>query len=188
VLADRDLAPLQLRRLAATVAISPSPVARVLELLRGAGFAPAAEAPDGEVIALGAETPRAPSRPPVRIVRPRGGYDTPLSELVKRVRSGDALTEISRRVPAIVAQIPGVTNGATLELLRNATRNEQRVLLGVADADGTASRHAILPISVAGGYVRGYESGRTGLVSFPLHRITAAAVLDDDLDDAPDDA
>lgn len=187
VLADRDVSALQLRRIAPTVAISPASVSQLLELLREAGFAPAAEAADGQVIALGAEAPRAPSRQAVRIVRPRGGNETPLSELVKRVRSGDALTEISRRVPPIVQQVPGVTNGATLELLRNATRNEQRVLLGVADANGTTSRHAIAPISVAGGVVRGYESGNPGLVAFPLHRITAATLLDDELDELPDD-
>lgn len=177
VLADRNAGALQLRALAPTVAVSAAPVARVLEVLRSAGYAPAAEAPDGAVIALGAEALRAPSRQAVRVVRPRGGTETPLGEVVKRIRSGDTLSALSARTPATVPPVPGVTSAATLEVLRAATRNEQRVLLGVAGSDGTSSRHALAPISVAGGFVRGYEAGQDGLVSFPLHRITAATLL-----------
>ena len=64
-------------------------------------------------------------------------------------------------------------------LLREAIRENRRVLIGVVDADGTASRHTVLPISMAGGFVRGHEPGRDGLAAFPLHRITAATVIDD---------
>jgi hypothetical protein len=182
VVADRAVASLQLRKIAPTVVISTTPVTRVLEVLRDAGFAPAAEAPDGAVIALGADLPRAPSRQPVRPVRARS-TEIPLGELVKRVRSGDALTEISRRVPTLAQQVPGVTSAATMGLLRDAIRAGNRVLLGVAEADGTAARHTILPISMAGGYVRGQQPGREGLAAFALHRITAATVIDDS-DDA----
>jgi hypothetical protein len=178
VVADRAVASLQLRKIAPTVVISTTPVARVLDVLRDAGFAPAAEAPDGTVIALGIDPPRAPSRQAVRAVRARA-TETPLGELVKRVRSGDALTEISRRVPPLAQQVPGVTSAATMGLLRDAIRAGNRVLLGVAEADGTATRHTILPISMAGGFVRGQQAGREGLAAFPLHRITAATVIDD---------
>ena len=178
VVADRDVAVLQLRKIAPTVVISNAPVARVLDVLREAGFAPAAEAPDGAVIALGADVPRAPARQPVRAVRARS-TETPLGELVKRVRSGDALTEISRRVPPLAQEVPGVTSAATMGLLRDAIRAGHRVLIGVAEADGTAARHTILPISMAGGFVRGQQPGREGLAAFPLHRITAATVIDD---------
>lgn len=187
VLADRDVAALQLRKIAPTVLICAAPVPRVLELLREAGYPPAAESPDGEVIALGADPARAPSRPPARVQRPRGEQPAShLAELVKRVRSGDALTEISRRVSPIAQQVPGVTSAATMELLREAIRTERRVLLGVAEADGTATRHTMLPISMAGGFVRGQQHGHTRLAAFPLHRITVATILDDA--DDPGDA
>ena len=180
VLSDRATGALQLRRIAPTVVISTAPVARVLDVLREAGYAPAAESPDGEVIALGEDAPRAPSRPPVRAVRSRTDQSgAHLGELVKRVRSGDALTEMSRRVAPIAQQVPGVTSAATMELLREAIRTERRVLLGVAEADGTATRHTLLPISMAGGFVRGHQPGRSGLAAFPLHRITAATMIDD---------
>ena len=171
---DRNNAALHLRQIAPTVVIAGEPVARVLEVLRESGYAPAAESPDGQVIALGAEIPRAPSRPATRVVRPRVETAN-LGEVVKRVRSGDALTEISRR-----QQVPGVTSAATMGLLREAIRQERRVLLGVAESDGTSGRHVLSPISMAGGVVRGTQDGRAELVSFPLHRITAATLFDDD--------
>ena len=101
VLADRDVArtataPDRAHRRRSRRA----PVARVLDVLREAGYAPAAEAPDGEVIALGAEA-AARAVAPAGARRSRRGPPSPTpgsAELVSRVRSGDALTEISRRV------------------------------------------------------------------------------------------
>ena len=151
-------------------------------MLREAGYAPAAESPDGEVIALGVEPPRAPARQPVRSVRPRADVVANLAEIVKRIRSGDALTEMTNRhTPAsrLAQQVPGVTSAATMGMLREAIRAERTVLIGVAESDGTSSRHVLVPISMAGGFVRGHQPGRDGLVSFPLHRISAATIVDD---------
>jgi hypothetical protein len=52
--------------------------------------------------------------------------------------------------------------------------------LGVAEPDGVATAHEMYPISLAAGYVRGYERGGERLVSYPVHRITAVRVLDED--------
>ena len=182
VLSDRAAAPLQLRRIAPTVVISPASVGDVLDVLRDAGYAPAAESPEGEVIALGVDPPRAPARQPVRSVRPRTDPVANLADIVKRIRSGDALTEMTtRHTPAsrLAQQVPGVTSAATMGLLREAIRAERTVLIGVAESDGAASRHVLIPISMAGGFVRGHQPGRDGLVSFPLHRISAATIVDD---------
>jgi hypothetical protein len=179
-LGDRDVADLHLRRIAPTVLVSSAPVARVLEVLREAGYAPAAEDPDGSLIALGAEPPRAPSRPSARAVRTTSVTDASrLAELVQRVRSGDALTELTRRTPSLAQQVPGVTSAATMGTLRAAIREGRQVLLGLADADGVAARHTISPISMAGGFVRGHVPGDDGLRAFPLHRITAVTVIAD---------
>ncbi len=182
VVADRAVQALQLRRLARTVAISSAPVPQVLHVLRAAGYAPAAEAPDGEVIALDTERRRAPSRPPERPARLRSpvASDQQLAELVRNIRAGDALNTISTRVQPITAQVPGVTSAATMGVLREAIRNGQQVLLDCVEADGTAARHAIWPISMAGGMVRGHEPETGRLASFPLHRLTRVSVLDDE--------
>jgi len=191
VLADRDVASMQLRRIAPTIVIATAPVSRVLDVLRDAGYAPAAEAPDGEVITLGPTAPRAPSRPPPRSIRSRsvGDSGAQLTEVVRRIRSGEALSTLSRRIQPIAQQVPGVTSASTMALLRQAIREGQRVMLGVVDPDGTPSRHTILPISLAGGFVRGHESATQRLQSFPLHRLTAVSVLDEpELDDEDDPA
>lgn len=186
VLADRAVQPLQLRRLADTVAISSAPVSQVLHVLRAAGYAPAAEAPGGDVIALEAESARAPSRPPERPARMRTAVasDQQLAELVRRIRAGDALSTISTRVQPITQQVPGVTSAATMAVLREAIRGGHRVLLDCVESDGTSGRHEILPISMAGGMVRGHEPETSRLASFPLHRLTRVSVIDDP-DDAP---
>jgi hypothetical protein len=181
VVADRAVQPLQLRRLADTVAISSAPVAQVLHVLRAAGYAPAAEAPDGGVIALESEVARAPSRPPERPARMRTAVasEQQLGELVRRIRAGDALSTISTRVQPISQQIPGVTSAATMAVLREAIRNGQRVLLDCVESDGTSGRHEILPISMAGGTVRGHEPETSRLASFPLHRLTRVSVIEE---------
>lgn len=182
VMADRNVDALGLRRLAPTVVVSNVPVDRLLDGLRSAGYAPAAEAPDGAVIALDAEPARAPSRTGVRVIRPRGAVESEAQarELVRRMRAGDSLTELARTVHPVVQQVPGVTSASTMALLRQAIREGRRVLLGSADPDGTASRHTILPISLAGGFVRGHDSDSHRLLSFPLHRVTAVSLLADD--------
>jgi hypothetical protein len=189
VLADRDVGSLQLRRIAPTIVIATAPVARVLEVLREAGYAPAAEAPDGEVITLGTSAPRAPARQQSRSIRARSATESGahLTEIVRRIRSGESLTTLSRRIQPIAQQVPGVTSAATMALLRQAIRDGQRVMLGVADPDGTISRRTILPISMAGGFVRGHESATQRLQSFPLHRLTAVTVVEGDFELDEDD-
>jgi hypothetical protein len=182
VLADRSVAALGLRMIAPTVVVSSAPVSRVLDVLRDATYAPAAEAPGGDVVTLGAEPARAPSRPPNRPIVTRGSADSDAhrSELVRRLRAGDELGEQARRTQSVAAGVPGVTSAATMELLRAAVREERLVWLGVADPDGTAASHEMHPISLAAGYVRGYERGVTGLTSYPVHRIIAVRIVAED--------
>ena len=181
VVADRDVASLELRRIAPTVVVSAAPVSRVLDVLRAAGYAPAAEDPNGDVIALGADPARAPSRQPTRTARLRVTHPsaTHYADLVRRVRSGDSLTAMSTQVPPLAQQVPGVTSAATMGRLREAIQNGRRVILAVADADGTTSRHTLLPISMAAGTVRGLQDGREGLAAFQLHRISGVALIDE---------
>ncbi|MGI8762050.1 MAG: helicase-associated domain-containing protein [Jatrophihabitantaceae bacterium] len=184
VLSDRDLAALQLRRIAPSVAISSAPVPHVLDVLRSAGYAPAAEAPDGEVVALDSEPARAPARQP-REVRSRfgAGPGAHLDEVVRRIRAGDAIPRTAGfpdRAQHVARQVPGVTSATNMALLREAIREGRRVLIGSAEPDGTVTRHEILPISLGGGFVRGHTPDTTRLQAFALHRITGASVLDDE--------
>jgi Helicase conserved C-terminal domain len=179
VLAEASVDALGLRRIAPTVAISPVPAARLLDVLRAAGYAPAPEAPDGTLLRQNEDPPRAPSPPPVRYARTRPAMQEPaqIIELVRRIRSGDALAQLSRRLQPTAQRVPGVTSATTLGLLREAIRHSHAVWLGYVDADGTASQHTILPISLGGGVLRGHEGANRALRAFPLHRITAVSVL-----------
>ncbi|SOD70446.1 XPB/Ssl2-like helicase family protein [Jatrophihabitans sp. GAS493] len=179
VLLDSNLGALDLRRLAPTVVISSAPVARVLELLRGAGYAPSGEAADGAILNLTREQPRAPARP-MRGARARTSptTDAHLQELVRRLRSGDTLAEVTRRVQPTGQRIPGVTTAATLELLRNAIRAGDTVWVGYVDTHGTASQHTIVPISMAGGTLRGHDTDTGLLDAFALHHITGVSVVE----------
>jgi hypothetical protein len=183
VLADRGTEALQLRQIAPTVVVADASVTRVLDVLRHAGYAPAAEAPGGELLTLTADAPRAPSRPLGRSFASRSAdSDAALASLVRRMRSGDALAGLDPRVQPIALEVPGVTSAGTMELLRTAVREDRRVWLGVAEPNGVSAGHEIEPISLAAGTVRGYERGRAGLVSFPVHRITGVRILDEDED------
>jgi hypothetical protein len=177
VLADRAVEPLGLRRIAPTVAISTAPVARILDVLREAGYVPAAEAADGAVVTLRVDAARAPSRPTSRLVRNRPATDATshVDELVRRLRAGDQLAEITRRVGP---RVPGVTSAATLGLLREAIRGGRRIWLGYVDAQGTSSQRTIEPISMAGGTLRGHDVETGRLEAFALHHITGVGVLD----------
>ena len=181
VLADRNTDALGLRQIAPTVLVADAPVNRVLDVLRHAGYAPAAEAPGGDLLTLTVEAPRAPSRP-ARTFTSRGATDTDahLAGLVRRMRSGDALAGADSRVQPLALSVPGVTSAATMEVLRTAVREGRRVWLGVAESDGAAAGYELEPISLAAGTVRGYRPDRPGLASFPVHRITGVRILDDD--------
>jgi hypothetical protein len=181
VLADRAVEPLGLRRIAPTVVIASAPPARILQVLREAGYAPAAESPDGALVGLSTDTPRAPSRPTSRLVRTRPATDSTahVDELIRRLRAGDQLSEITRRVAPAGQRIPGVTSAATLGLLREAIRGGRRIWLGYVDQQGTSSQRTIEPISMAGGTLRGHDVDTGRLEAFALHHITGVGVLDE---------
>jgi len=185
VIGDRATRALGLRLIASTVAVSTAPVSKVLDTLRQGGYAPAAEAADGIMVALAEDAPRAPARSPSRLarVRPSSDVEAHSTELVRRIRLGDASAENERAAALERARnavsgwqpgmpIPGITSATTLGLLRGAIRAGQRVALGYVDSEGQPSRHVILPISMAGGTLRGHDPASRQLEAYALHRIT----------------
>jgi Helicase conserved C-terminal domain len=180
VIADRAVSSLEFRRIAPTVAVSPAAVQRVLEVLRGANYAPAGEAPDGQVLSIDEHPQRATGRSSARVsrLRPTTNTTDQLAEVVNRLRAGDQISELSRRIQTTASRVPGVTTAATLALLRDAIRRSQTVWLGYVDGHGSASQHTIAPISLGGGMVRGIDTSSGRLESFALHHITGVGVLE----------
>ncbi|MGH3979176.1 MAG: helicase-associated domain-containing protein, partial [Pseudonocardiaceae bacterium] len=176
LMADPVAARCELRRLAATVLVSPLPLADLLDEVRDAGFAPVAEGADGEVIELRRGARRAPARP--RAVRrcplPPEPSDEQLAALVRGVRAGDAASSAPTD-PSPATR--GPSTGATLELLQGAATAGSSVSIGYVDSHGVARQRIVRPISVGGGVLEGFDRSRGELRRFPLHRITSASVM-----------
>jgi len=183
VVTEPGLASLALVRIAPTVLISPAAISVVLDKLRRAGFAPAAEAADGSVVSLAADSPRVPARQHSRSSRIRAGSlgESQLAEVVGRLRASERLAAaVSSATSRVTQQVPGVTSASILELLRTAVREELRIAIGYVDDTGTPSQHVLLPISLGGGMIRGHDPDDDRLRSYPLQRITTVSLLDED--------
>lgn len=183
VLAEPALASLGLQRIAPTVVVTGSPIAVVLERLRAAGFAPAAESADGAIVNFAADAPRVPGRQHSRVARVRASVlaDTQLSEVLARLRASERLAAaVTNSTNRVSQQIPGVTSASILELLRTAVRQERTIAIGYVDDTGTPSQRVLIPISLGGGVVRGHEPSDGRLRSYPLQRITTVSLLADE--------
>ena len=160
--------------------------------------------PGARGAARGRVTPQPPRRPTAAGHRPRGGAaararrgrrcarPTPaapptaarLGELVQRVRSGDALTELSRAGAADRRAGAGRHVGRDDGTAARRDPREQRVLLGVAEP-GRPRHPAHDPADLDGRRLRARARVGPGrAASFPLHRITAVDLLDDEFDDS----
>lgn len=180
VVADRRTVELRLRRLAPTVAISPLPVQRLLEVLRTAGYAPVAESAEGAVLLTAPDGRRAPAPAPPALaavhLRAEPEPDR-LAEIVRMIRAGEAATQRKRQIATMA---PGMSTMDTMELLKLAVQDRQPVWLGYVNAQGTASQRIVDPISLAGGFLQGYDHHRGELGTFAVHRITGITLVGED--------
>jgi XPB/Ssl2-like helicase family protein len=175
---------LQLRKIAPTVLISPLPLIEVLDELRKAGYSPAAEGPDGQIVDL-----RQPGRrvaAPVRMRRAtqhRQPTDEQLAELVRTLRAGDRASagRLGRTVSA-AAGLGAADTAATVALLREAIELNSQVWIWFVDSHGTASQRIVDPFRVGGGLLEGRDVAHGTVRQYPLHRITSAALIDNQAD------
>ncbi|MBP2475041.1 hypothetical protein JOF53_003913 [Crossiella equi] len=176
VLASAEADRLELRRIAPTVLVSPLPLAEVLDGLRSAGFAPAAEGPDGQVLDLRPAVRRIPARTRAhrRPVVPTGPSEEQLLSVVAAMKAGDAAAATKRG-----ATISPADSATTLALLRQASEAGRNVWLGFVDNHGVASQLVVTPVSVAGGMLEGFDQSHGAVRRFPVHRITSVALVED---------
>lgn len=181
VLAHPSIGELELRRIAPTVLVSPLPLAEVVDALRSAGFAPAAEGPDGQVLDLRSEGHRVRGRgrtTPAPSAGPSAPDDEQLTELVAQLRSGDR-AGTARRGSAMHPERGRPSAEATLQLLRDAAVQDRSVWLGFVSSNGVASQVVVQPVSVGGGVLQGVDRGTGEPGRYPLHRITSVAVVEE---------
>lgn len=185
VLGDKRLAPVDLRRIAPTVLVSPRPVARLLGALRDAGYAPVAEDAGGATVLTRPKARRAPSRTP-RTAEPLGPpllAGPRLAGVVEQLRRGDIATRAARRAPVTVRaargqSVPGLTavqqHSQAMAVLQQAVRDKARVWVGYVDSHGATLSRLVRPVSLSAGYLRAEDERGESLHTFALHRITAA--------------
>jgi hypothetical protein len=180
VLGDRRTAAAELRRLAPGVLVSGLGADEVLEVLRAAGYVPAGESPGGAVLTRPPARPRAAGRrlgaPPSPAARPVTPAEAEAT--VREIRAGDAA--LAARPAAPVRQVPGVTTAGTLEVLSQAIREGLPVWLGYVDAQGSGSQRVVQPVSLAGGFLQGWDERRQENRTFAVHRITSVALVDEE--------
>ena len=186
IAADRRLAALRLRRLAPMVLAAQAAPEVVLERLRAAGYAPAAETPEGDVLVHRADAKRAPvRRPTARLVSATpSAAPALLDAAVRAVRAGDrALTAIKRRDVRDPAdgsmRLPRKGTADILALLAEGVRAGAALWVGYVNAEGHATQRVVEPLSVEGGYVKAYDHLRDEVRTFAIHRITGVSHIDE---------
>lgn len=184
VLAHPEAGPLELRRIAPTVLVSPRPLAEVLDVLRAAGLSPVAEDDHGGVLDLRPRGRRTAIRRPERAAGDPSLSADQVTALVAQLRAGDRAASAGRGA-ATAASRP--TASATVAVLAEAARSGRTVWIGYVDAQGTTSQRVVRPLRVGGGVLEGVEDlpdADEGLAAgpqlrFALHRITSVSVLAD---------
>jgi Helicase conserved C-terminal domain len=170
---------LELRKIAPTVLVSPVPLAEVMEELRNAGFAPAAEDARGQVVDLrptGLRLP-APARP--RRNPPSALLPERALAMVEQVRAGDMAAGTRRgRTVSLTGGTGATDTAATLALLREAIEQNSQVWIDFVDSRGVASQRVVDPYRVGGGILEGRDVTHGAVRQYPLHRITSASLVE----------
>jgi hypothetical protein len=173
--------PLELRKIAPTVLVSPLPLVELVGELRKAGFAPAAEGPDGTIVDLRQTGARvAPPARPRRPVASRAPSDDQLAEVVRTLRAGDRAAEGRRgRTVSAVGGAGAADTAETVALLREAIEHNNQVWIWFVDSHGSASQRIVAPFRVGGGILEGRDVAHGAVRRYPLHRITSAALVEE---------
>lgn len=194
LVALRRAASLRLRRLAPTVAVAQARPDEVLETLRELGYAPAAESPDGGVVVRRPDARRAPAgpRPPAPRTPAQPPGEVLLAAAVRALRAGERAAATPRQGVVAgmaagggggTAVLPRTAARRTLDLLRAALDEGRPVWIGYVDTHGGVGERVVDPVRLEGGVLTAYDHRLEQVRTFPVHRITGVAALDE-----PDDA
>jgi hypothetical protein len=181
IVADRRLRALGLHRIAETVVICHAPTSEVIAGLRAAGYAPAAETPDGAVVIRRPEDQRtrSPRSPAVRTRRTP--EDALVSAAVRTLRAGDQAVGPRRLAvagPASGAQLPRLGASAIVAALKSALEDNRPLWIGYADTDGGVVQQIVDPIRLFGGVLTAFDHRTDSVRQFSVSRVTGVAELD----------
>ncbi len=181
VLADRRLRTLGLSRLAETVVVSQSPAAEVIAALRAAGYAPAAESPDGDVLIRRPEDRRTAAPRSAAVSARRPAEATLIDAAIRSLAAGDRASRTQREAtvvgPASRVDLPSLTSAAIVSTLRRAIEDNRPLWIGYADTDGTVTQQIVDPIRLSGGVLTAFDHRFEQVRSFTVARVTGVAPL-----------
>ena len=161
---------LDVRILAPTVAVSQAPIGDVLNALRAAGFAPAAEDASGSIVDVRARGARvtAPGRP--RRYRP---VATPNAQTL------GAIVAVLRKMAASPLSGVRLDPAEAMAQLQRAAHHQGSVVIGYVDAAGVATQRVVAPINVRGGQLTAYDPAAGRVREFAIHRVTSVVSAED---------
>ena len=168
ILNTRSLAKLALARLAPTVLSSPAEPDQVLELLRAAGMAPAAEDVSGAIVVEHREEHQAENGE----VRPRTRVSA--AELAGRL-AADPPDEQGGDTFDLLAALNPRLDDAELALLSHALDKHDDVLISYRDKNGSRSIRQIQPNRIYGRWLDSYCYLRNGDREFTIANIESVA-------------
>lgn len=175
IVADRALAPLQLRSVAPTVLVSPVNASTVLDLLRDNGFSPVAESADGGVVLPSTGQHRTPARRRSAAPAVQAVDEEFAATLIAALRAGEesAAYQREQRASRPGPDLPSTDPTTTMAVLREAAVERQGVWIGYSDGTGRTQRLFFYPERVEGGRVHGTAEGTSRTLS--IHRVTGAS-------------
>ena len=184
IIKDKRVDALGLRRIAPEVLICTHDAHDAINILRAAGYLPAAEDSQG-LLLTGRRISRAQTkaRPP-RIV---GEFEIPersqLETAVRTIRTGEkssakqsTLRDISQEA---LGSLPRTTANETLELLTKHLRENpnKSLSIGYADNNGLVSHRIIDPLKISAGSLMARDHATDEVLTFRIPRITGVATL-----------
>lgn len=172
VQADRSLGLLQLRRIAATVLISPVPAPTVLDLLREQQYGPVAEGADGGV-ALAPGRYHRTSRGTRQSVSVSTVDPQVAARIVASMRRGEEVRDVHAHHDQNGA-VDSTDPVVTASMLREAAADGSAVWVGYVDDVGGVQRILLRPHRVEGGRVLASVADSDQTRTLLLHRITGA--------------
>ena len=184
IIKDKRVDALGLRRIAPEVLICSHDAHDAINILRAAGYLPAAEDSQG-LLLTGRRISRAQTkaRPP-RIV---GEFEVPerslLETAVRTIRTGEkssakqsTLRDISQEA---LGSLPRTTANETLDLLTKHLRENpnKSLSIGYADNNGLVSHRIIDPLKISAGSLMAKDHATGEILTFRIPRITGVATL-----------
>jgi hypothetical protein len=184
IIKDKRVDALGLRRIAPEVLICTHDADDAINILRAAGYLPAAEDSQG-ILLSGPRIQRAhtKARPP-RII---GEFEQPEREIleiaVRTIRAGEkssakqsTLRDISTEA---LGSLPRTSANETLELLTKHLRENptKSLSIGYADNNGLVSHRIIDPLKISAGSLMARDHATGEVLTFRIPRITGVATL-----------